>query len=576
MNGASVVLTFAPDPRTVAVPRGTTILQAARQAGVEIPSDCGARGRCHACRVHIAADPIPPETLQDRVQLGEQAVRNGYRLACQAEAWHDLSIVVPPHVEDHVGRILTETRGLHPEVSDSGIDKRLEDGDTDSVFNGHKIGLDPGDTRTEVFGMAFDVGTTTVVGYLVDLSSSTVAATVSALNPQAGVGTDLISRIAFAGQHPANVRGLQTKIIDCLNGLLREACAHAGIVPDRVCKLVVVGNTVMHHLLLGIDPAPLGRIPFSPVIRGSMQVAAGEAGLAVPASVPLCLLPVVAGFVGADAVGMVLSTRIDESAEPRLAVDIGTNGEAVVGSPAGMMACSAPAGPALEGGQISCGMRATRGAIDRVSLNGDLHVHTIGEAVPRGICGSGILDATAHLLDAGIVESSGRLRLDPPASLPAVLRRRLVVGIDGQGAVVLARKSETGGDHDIALTQADIRQVQLAKAALCSSIQLLLEAAGVDRDQVVELMLAGALGNYLDTCSAVRIGLLPAMPRTRITYIGNAAGLGAQLALVSETERRRADDVAARIKHVSLAADPNFQDVFVNAVRFPDKEEILT
>jgi uncharacterized 2Fe-2S/4Fe-4S cluster protein (DUF4445 family) len=311
------------------------------------------------------------------------------------------------------------------------------------------------------------------------------------------------------------------------------------------------------------------------VIHGSRQVAAGEAGFVVPASVPLCLLPVVAGFVGADAVGMVLSTRIDESAEPRLAVDIGTNGEVVVGSPAGMMACSAPAGPALEGGQISCGMRATRGAIDRVSLNGDLHVHTIGEAVPRGICGSGILDATAHLLDAGIVESSGRLRLDP-ASLPIALRRRLVVGSDGQGAVVLAWKSETGGDHDITLTQADIRQVQLAKAALSSSIQLLLAAAGVDRDQVVELMLAGALGNYLDTRSAVRVGLLPAMPRTRITYIGNAAGLGAQLALVSETERRRADDVAAQIEHVSPAADRNFQDVFVNAIRFPDKEEIFT
>jgi uncharacterized 2Fe-2S/4Fe-4S cluster protein (DUF4445 family) len=267
---------------------------------------------------------------------------------------------------------------------------------------------------------------------------------------------------------------------------------------------------------------------------------------------------------------MALATRIDESPAPRIAVDIGTNGEVVIGSPDGVTACSAPAGPALEGGQIRCGMRATHGAIARVSLNDDLHVHTIGGGAPAGICGSGLLDAVACLLDAGMLQSSGRLQPDPPVTLAAALRRRLMPGDDGQGAVVIAWKDEAAGGQDIVLTQADIRQMQLAKAAIRSSIELLLQAACVDRDRVTELMLAGALGNYLDTRSALRVGLLPGLPQARIRYVGNAAGLGAQMALVSETERRRADRVAAGIRHVSLAADARFQDAFVQAVRFPD------
>jgi uncharacterized 2Fe-2S/4Fe-4S cluster protein (DUF4445 family) len=616
MTTEHVTVKVLPGPRVTSVPIGTTLLRAALQAGAEITATCGARGRCRSCRVQITEGAIPPSTLADRVQLGDDEVREGYRLACQAEAWSALTVMVAPVFDEVSFQILADTQGLRSAggyVLDSGVHKAFAtpappasedrpDSDLEALlrsldvpatdipldllrrmpsmlrssaggvtivsFDGRWLAIEAGDTRADAYGMAFDIGTTTIVGYLVDLGSGAVTATVSGLNPQAAFGGDLMSRVAFAQEAPANVRRLQTRLVQTLNGQIEEACRQANVERERIYKVVVVGNTVMHHLFLGIDPTHVGQAPYAPAVRRSLCLSAAEVGLRLRPPTPVITLPLVAGFVGADAVGMVLSTRLDETREPRIAVDIGTNGEMVIGSPEGLVACSAPAGPALEGAQLSCGMRAARGAIDQVNIDRTVRYRVIGSGPPLGVCGSGILDLIAGLLDAGLLDASGRLHPDPPAGIADDLRRRVIVRSDDSTAFVVAPGAETATGKDLVLTQADIRQVQLAKGAIRSGIAMLQRLTDCPDDRIAELLLAGGFGNYLDIAHAVRIGLIPHLPAGRVTYVGNAAGLGAQMALVSESERRRADRLAQGIRHVSLATHPEFQDLFLEALQF--------
>jgi len=617
MSRSLVTVTFAPEGTRARVPAGTTLVRAAREAGREIITTCGARGRCRSCRVKVLAGNAPPPTLADRIQLGEDEVRERYRLACQSEAADDLTVLIAPALEETAFQILASTGDLRSTSAgslDSGVEQVFvrstppskeehqtsdleevlrpaalpvtevplhalraipsllrsgSDGLTLTLFDQMLLAVEAGDTRPQAYGMAFDIGTTTVVGYLVDLTSGEILATASSLNPQSAFGGDLMSRIAYAQENPSHVRTLHARIIQLLNGQVEEVCARAGIRRDQIYKVVVVGNTAMHHLFLGIDPTHVGQAPYAPSVRRSLRFAARELGLRVHPYAPIFLLPLVAGFVGADTVGMVIATRIHESQTIRIAVDIGTNGEVVLGSRDGLTACSAPAGPALEGAQIQSGMRAAHGAIDRVRIDRDVQYHVIGDGAPLGLCGSGLLDAIAGMLDAGLIDASGRLHPDPPAGVPDSLRRRVIGLPGGLPAFVLARGAETAAGKDILLTQADVRQVQLAKGAIRSGVTMLQRLCEAPDGRIAELMLAGGFGNYLNIRSAIRIGLVPGLPQDRVSYVGNAAALGAQMALVSETERRRADDLARQIRHVSLATHPDFQDVFLEAVKFP-------
>ena len=303
-------------------------------------------------------------------------------------------------------------------------------------------------------------------------------------------------------------------------------------------------------------------------MRHALTLPARDLFLKVAPEARVCLLPIVAGFVGADAVAVALATRIYEGDTRRIAVDIGTNGEVLLGSAARLWACSAPAGPAFEGGQIRHGMRGAAGAIDRVTVDDDVRVHTIGETDALGICGSGLLDLVAGLLDADVIDWTGLIQVETRDALPPTLRERVVLRGEERQVIVL-RAGEAGAPREIVLTQDDVRQVQLAKGAIASGIAMLQHVAGVPDAQVGELMLAGGFGNYLSIGSAVRIGLIPDLPRERIRYVGNAASLGAQLSLLSEAERALADDVARRIEHVSLAAHPDFEQIFVDCMNFP-------
>ena len=606
-----------PDRRTVAVEPGTALLRAAHAQGVDVTATCGGRGRCTSCRVKVVEGVPPPGTISDQLQLGNDLVREGYRLSCQLVPTEPLVVQIAPPLDERAFQILGVEPGAVARAQvamDAGIRKTLvrvelpqeehhqtsdleqlalaaglapEDVPLDVVralpaalreakgevtvvtFRGAPLGVERGDTTAMAFGVAIDVGTTSVVTTLLELASGEVMASVSSLNPQATFGGDLMSRIAFAQWNPSNLRKLQSRIIGLLNQQIDELLGRTGVLPQWIYKVTVVGNTCMHHVLLGIDPTYVGLSPYSAVVRHPLVLPARTLHLKVNPEARVCFLPIVAGFVGADAVGAALATRLDESVGVRAVVDIGTNGEVVMGTRERLMACSAPAGPALEGAQIRHGMRGAVGAIDRVWVeDGDLRVHVIGDGAPQGICGSGLIDAVAAALDVGLVDWTGLIQIERREHLPAALAARLAHRGEERLLILVPHGAAAGGG-EIVLTQDDVRQLQLAKGAIGGGIRMLQHVLQVPDEALTDLMLAGGFGNYLSIRSAVRIGLIPPLAPDRIRYVGNAAALGAQLALVSEAERARAERLARSIEHLSLATHPDFQDLFVDAMNFP-------
>jgi len=613
----TISLTILPGAAVLDTKPGTTILKAAHAGGVDITATCGGRGRCTSCRVKLVAGTAPPPTIMDELQLGDALVREGYRLSCQWPVTEPVTVQIAPPLDDTTFQILGGERpaGAPAPVSiDAGIRKRVvrvavpedehlqtsdleallaatggaiedvpaavlktlpaalraRDGEvTVATFGRHVLAVEAGDTALHKFGLAIDIGTTSVVTTLMELESGEQLAAAASLNPQAVFGGDLMSRIAFAQFDPGNLRKLQTRIIGLLNQHIEQIARESGVLAKWIYKVVIVGNTCMHHLLLGIDPSYVGLAPYAPVMRHPLTLPARDLFLKLPPEARVCLLPLVAGFVGADAVAVALATRIDESPTLRIAVDIGTNGEVLLGSRERLWACSAPAGPALEGAQIRHGMRGAAGAIDRVWVDdGDLRFHVLGDGPPQGICGSGLIDAVAAALDLGLIDWTGLIQIERRDRFAPALAARLAERGE-ERLLILAPRGGASGGGEIVLTQDDVRQVQLAKGAIGGGIRMLQHVLGVPDEALTDLMLAGGFGNYLSIRSAVRIGLIPPLPAERIRYVGNAAALGAQLALVSETERARADRLARSIEHLSLATHPDFQDLFVEAMNFP-------
>ena len=622
------------------IERGASLLDAARAAGVAMDATCGARGRCRSCRCKVLSGDVSPATMQDTLQLGHEEVQERFRLGCQTRPVTDCEVMALPPKSEAGHQILTganpagaETMGGAGLAIDSGVTKHVvvanipreehhQTSDltevlaaidapidrsvplavmrkipgtlreqrgalTVTTFNGRVIDIEAGDTSVHAYGMAFDIGTTSIVGTLLHLETGEELAAVGSVNPQTVYGGDLMSRIAYAQFDEKKLTTLRAKVLNAINDFIRQACGSAGVAREHVYKIVVVGNTCMHHIFLGVDVTYVGLAPYAPTVSDGLVVAASELPLKAAPNARICLLPIVAGFVGADTMACVLATRIDESEELRALVDIGTNGEVVMGSKDRLMACSAPAGPALEGAQIRHGMRGAMGAVEAVAIDDDVHCAVIGSAPAIGICGSGLIDACAKMVGAGVMDASGRLRPgerkrrsaaasksspERPGAhehkpLPAAIAARLRTTEAGR-EFVLVRDADAGKGEDVTLTQGDIRQLQLAKSAIYSGIVLLQRVMGIDDAALAELMLCGGFGNYINTESAVAIRLLPNLPLDRITYVGNAAHLGAQMALLSERERARAEELAQRIEHVALAARPDFQDIFVDGMAF--------
>jgi uncharacterized 2Fe-2S/4Fe-4S cluster protein (DUF4445 family) len=401
------------------------------------------------------------------------------------------------------------------------------------------------------FFAAFDIGTTTLAGYLLDAADGRTLAVESAMNPQAQYGADVIMRANYALEHGVEV--LADCIRTAIDVMLGKLADKAGADRSDIFQVCVVGNTCMQHLFLGISPASLVHAPYTPAISSGLTLCASDYGISIQKKGQLLVLPDIAGYVGADTCGCLLAVRPDQKEEITLLLDIGTNGEMVLGSKDRLVACSTAAGPAFEGAKISCGMRGAAGAVDHVYLkDGEITYSTVGNVPAVGICGSGLIDLVAVLLKTGAIDDSGRLQ-----------------GNQADGTYMFVPPESSGNGQGICLTQKDIREVQLAKAAIAAGIQLLMKELSVTEEQITQVYIAGAFGNYMDPRSAAVIGMIPHRLADRVRAVGNAAGEGAQIALLNRDAFQTIQSIAKQVGFVELAASEEFQDCFVDELSLP-------
>lgn len=542
-------LTIQPDSRTLAMQPGETVLQAVRLAGIHLEASCAGKGTCGRCRVQILQGErtVPNEDEVERFSEAELAA--GWRLACRLVPSGDL-VVGRPDADGHTDRkkdLLWLPEWFHPEAS------HIETAAGAGSRNGQ--------------GVAFDIGTTTVVGVLWDLSTGEMLDAAARTNPQTAYGADVISRILFTMQEDDNRHILKKKIVDCLDDILGEFAGRATLDSDRLGEVTVVGNTTMTHLLLGVDPASLAAAPYLPGYTGPVTTDGQALGLATAPKAAIFVLPNIAGHVGADLVGVLLASDLKALDGANLAIDIGTNGEILLAKDGRVLTCSTAAGPAFEGASIRHGMRAAAGAIERVRfLDEEVAIRTIGDAEPVGICGSGLIDAVAELISSGLLTATGRfLRADEAvkSGVPVGLADRLKTT---DGTAFLLYKGPDG--REITVTQKDVREVQLAKAAIAAGIAILLAEMDLGVEDLSRILIAGAFGNYIDTDSALTIGLLPPVPPSKVQSIGNGAGAGASMALLSPPLRLEAGRMAEETIHIDLAVHKDFQTIYLNEMYF--------
>jgi uncharacterized 2Fe-2S/4Fe-4S cluster protein (DUF4445 family) len=581
--------------REARVLAGTTVFDAASWNGVAIDSTCGGHGTCKKCKVRVVSGEVEVSEV-DRRAFSQLELDSGWRLACRAPARHDLAIEVPPlqtrpkAALAGVGRhviLRPAVQKRHLELSEPTLEDQTSDLErvlaamddvelrvplgvvrtlgrtlresdwnvTAVLCDDELIDVEPGDTTARRFAIAFDLGTTTVVATLIDLETGQPAAVKSILNLQQPFGADVISRISATMMDPDALARLGERAHETLAQLVAEVCEEAAVDVAEVYEVVVTGNVTMIQLALGIDPEPLSMAPFTIAARRLPQATAADFGIRVHERAPAVLFPALGAYVGPDIVAGVLATGLTLDRRVRLFIDVGTNSEIVLGSSARALACAAPAGPAFEAAQIRCGMRAAEGAIEGVKVvDGELQLTVIGDVEPAGLCGSGLVDLVAELVVAGAIDHSGRYVLDGP------LAERF--GKIGEENVFYLA-------NEIYLSQRDVRELQFAKASIATGWTILCKDLGIDPQEVAQVLLAGSFGSYLTPASAVRIGLVPRLPLTRIVSAGNVAGEGAKIAALSVTERAAASAILDEVAYVELSGRADFNDLFVDQLQFP-------
>lgn len=631
MISSPVQVVFTPTGRRGRIPAGTTVLEAARHLGVDIDSVCGGRGICGRCQVTLGSAVGIPATedrlsAPDAVEIGYRGRRpllDGHRLACAARLQGNAVVDVPPYSQvrrqvvrkraevidipvDPVVRlhyIEVQPPDMHRQASDlarvlaaledqwgiavQSVDHHVLLELQDALREGDwavTVAVHDRDTLTAVWpgfhdgpvGVAIDVGSTTVAGHLCDLSTGSVLASAGVMNPQIRFGEDLMSRVSYVMTNDDGAAELTSAIREALDRLIGDLVAQAGRRRRSLLEVALVGNPIMHHLVLGIDPRRLGEAPFALATDGPVRMRVSEIGIGANPGARLYVLPCVAGHVGADAAAAVLSEGPHRSQEIQLLVDVGTNAEIVLGSSGRLMAASSPTGPAFEGAEISSGQRAAPGAIERVRIdratleprfkvigvdlwsNEDGFDEEVAGSGVIGICGSGIIEAVAELVLSGVVTSDG-LMVDSGSS------HRIM--FEGRAGRYLLHGDPSGAATPIYITQNDIRAIQLAKAALRAGIRLLMDRLGVDR--VDEIRLAGAFGSHIDPTYAMVLGMIPDCDLDRVSPAGNAAGTGATMALLSSAAREEIENVVRKIEKVETAVAPSFQQHFVEAMGIP-------
>jgi len=609
-------VTFQPQGRSVSVLNGTLILEAAASAGLVLDTPCGGAGTCGKCRVEIAQG-APDPTDADRRIFGEAELRQGWRLACQNVVNGNMVIHVPAPslfgmelqiaVDSAVGgpaEVRPAIRKVYVELSPPTLEDarpdllRLEEKTGPfmvdvtmlreapkrlrrqgfkgtAVLSDHRlIDFEEGDTTEQCFGVAIDVGTTTIAASLMNLCSGRELAVVSRMNPQVSFGDDVLSRILHSVSCPHCLEELRRAVAGEIGGMIQSLCEEAGVNPQYIYEASFAGNTTMQHLLCGADPSQLGKIPFAPAYGRGMLLSARDMEIPINPHGMAYVFPIIGGFVGGDTVAGMLATRIDALEGPVLMVDIGTNGEIVLAYNGELLAASTAAGPAFEGARISCGMRGTRGAIEKVVLGEDVHLAVIGNVAPVGICGSGLIDLVAELLRVGVVSSEGRLHPagELPAELSQALAQRVQTDQNGNPMFVLAAPDSGTLHKSLSLSQRDVRELQLGCGAIRAGVSILLRKAGLTPADLKTVLIAGGFGGFIRRDKAQRIGLLPPeVDHRRIRYVGNVSLAGGRWALLSLEARNHGEELARRTRHVELSIDGDFQAEFVEAMIFPEE-----
>lgn len=589
---------------------GKSILKAAAEAGIAIDGNCAGNGTCGKCKVRIISGNDETVSKEEKSILTKNEIRDGYRLACKFHPLKDV-IVDVPLAEGAAKRktkmvtmpdgftmknkfrkefICIEASTIKNQIADLEKIKKLcgLGGQTtisiklikkipDLLAESRKItitiredeiiDIELGDSRTDCYGLAIDIGTTTVVGHLWNLITGELIGVSAVTNPQGLYGADVISRITYANESNENLKNIHQKIIDCVNGITSGLAETYHVELHHIYDITVVGNTTMSHLFLGINPRQLAVSPFTPVFVNHVTALASELGITTNENTRFYLLSNIAGHVGSDITAGIISTNMMHEDGIHLMLDVGTNGEIVLKGKEIAMTCSTAAGPAFEGASIFKGMRAAEGAIERVQIDNDVHIKVIGNTAPIGICGSGIIDAVAQLISNGLVDWTGKF------VKPEVMMEKNI----SESIISRFRKGERGNEfvlayhldgEDVVILQKDIREVQLAKAAIYAGIKIMMNQMGITDEDLDRIHIAGAFGNYIDIDSALTIGLLPKIDKNKIVSEGNSAGIGACMALLSTDKREEAEKTAENIIHVELAACAEFQDEYFKAMSF--------
>ncbi|MFX1276874.1 MAG: ASKHA domain-containing protein [Promethearchaeota archaeon] len=634
-NIERIIIDFEPISRRIHLLKNRNIYENLTKAGIQIRSLCGGKGSCGKCKILIerGINFMNPPTNSELKALSKEDIEGNWRLACQVQINKDLintigrinhpqfriylpdellfedfkiltsgiekGVIVQPAIKKvfvNVQKPLLEQpisdfeRILNKMYSDSTFKKNERDiavnlnilkkipsvlrednhQITLTIWNDNEIiECEPGNTIDKNFGIAFDIGTTTIVGYLINLIDGKIHAVSSKLNPQTAYGEDVISRMDYIKENVNGLQELNSAVLQALNDIIRKNCSKVGIETSQIYEATIVGNTVMHHIFLGINPIHIGLSPYIPVVQQNLNIKSKDLKLNMAELGNVYTAPIIAGFVGADTIGVIVSSKIDEENDLTLAIDIGTNGEIIVGNRKTLATGSCAAGSALEGAHIKNGMRAAAGAIDSVKIDPsslEVHYTTIKNKSPLGICGSGLIDIVAEMLRSKILTRSGNFNTE-------LIDNGLFIKKNNDLEFIIANKRDTSINKDLTISQEDIRQIQMAKAAFYSGTRIILNQIKKlnesSKHDIKQVFLAGAFGNYIDKENARFIGMIPDLPLEKIYQIGNAAGMGAQHFLLNKNIRKKAMKLLNEIQYIEIAIKKEFQREYAEAMYFP-------
>ncbi|HQJ73988.1 MAG TPA: ASKHA domain-containing protein [Bacteroidota bacterium] len=602
---------FQPYDKTFEIEEGRDILSFAIENGINIPSICNGEKLCGKCIIKILEGNVPPTHIETKF-FSDIEIKDGLRLACKTKVRDNISVLVLN--EEEVESIKILTTGLETPVTPKNEITKIQikfnkpsldnlkpysecllqslpeeynnlsisfdllkdmssilDKDNENYFlvikDGEILNIETQEQKN--YGLAFDIGTTTIVGLLVDLDTGKTVKVASRTNPQVVAGADVITRINYSINENDGLTKLQKLVISAINEIINELCINMNYDSNNIYSIALAGNAVMNHLLLGVNPKSMAFAPYVPVYHFISDIKAKNLSLNINPSASVYILPNISGFVGGDIVALILAHKLLETEKITLGIDIGTNGEIVVGSKKRLLCCATAAGPAFEGGHITFGMRAANGAIDSVSIEGDkILYHVIGNVNPKGICGTGLIDLIAALLEIGIIDETGRIVSPDEIDSVALPFKNRIRENGSQYEFVLVFKEEIKNGNDIVLKQQDVRELQLAKGAISAGYSVLLSELGLEEKDIDEVLIAGAFGSYIKKESAMRIGLLPKISLDKVKSIGNSSSIGAKQYLVSDTKRKESIEIVKNTEYIELCLRPDFQEKFMDSMIF--------